>query len=269
MKVSFCLTTFNKKELLEITLENYFKYKKDNFELIISDGCSTDGTVEYLRLLAEQGKIDTLLLPQERDNGEWEGFKRTLDYVTGDYVYFLTDDDYFHFPAILNIITWLTANQDVDYLIANGYNLTMTHLEFLDYHRVFKRNNSTKSTVTGLKDGTCGLGLFVKKELTKTLELFSPKYGKRADKTITLELMNSSYKGASSLSPTYVSVKNEKSNSQLYNYDYAYMEKQETLSQEFRKDFTANVELFRQRFQMAENVIETSNHEKEFVVYNG
>jgi glycosyltransferase involved in cell wall biosynthesis len=97
MKISFCLTTYNKKELLEITIQNYMINRKENYELIVSDGCSTDGTVEFLQELKQNNVIDTLILSQYRDNGEWEGFKKTLPHVTGEYFYLITDDDYFDF----------------------------------------------------------------------------------------------------------------------------------------------------------------------------
>ena len=57
MKISFCLTTYSKKEFLEVTLQNYFSNKKSNYELIVSDGCSNDGTVEFLKELPNKHQI--------------------------------------------------------------------------------------------------------------------------------------------------------------------------------------------------------------------
>jgi glycosyltransferase involved in cell wall biosynthesis len=266
VKISFCLTTYNKKELLEITLQNYFENKKPNYELIISDGCSTDGTIEFLKELKEKGQIDTLILSDKRDNGEWEGFKKTLDYVTGDYFYFLSDDDYFNFDAIDRILTHLEKNSNIDYLIADGVDLKLErNIEHLNYHAIFKAVHSMNPNKNGLKDGTCGLGLFIKSALISKLELFTPLYGKRVDKGITLTLMNSPYIGASTNILTYVGIKNEKSNSYIYNYNYAYLEKQETLTLDIKKDFLANVSKFSLKFDEAKSMI--NNQEEEFLTY--
>jgi glycosyltransferase involved in cell wall biosynthesis len=270
MKISFCLTTYNKKELLEITLENYFQNKKSNYELIISDGYSTDGTVEYLQDLKEKNMIDVLILSDKRDNGEWEGFKKTLDYVTGDYFYLLTDDDYFDFSSIDKIITYLEKNNKVDFLIANGIDFKFNSLEELNYHSVIKNANSMYTKINKLHDGVCGLGLFIKSNLITKLELFSPKFGKRTDKTISLSLMNSNLVGASSNIKTYVSIKNEKSNSHLYNYNYSFIEKPEIFNLDINKNFICDIQLFTKRFHYCQKILEDLKNSlnNEFSVYS-
>jgi glycosyltransferase involved in cell wall biosynthesis len=260
VKISFCLTTYNKKELLEITLQNYFENKKPNYELIISDGCSTDGTIEFLKELKEKGQIDTLILSDKRDNGEWEGFKKTLDYVTGDYFYLLTDDDYFDFSSIDRIITYLEKNNKIDFLIANGIDFKFNGLEELNYHSVIKNANSMYTEINKLHDGVCGLGLFIKSNLITKLELFSPKFGKRTDKTISLSLMNSKLLGASSNIKTYISIKNEKSNSHLYNYNYSFIEKPEIFKLEINKNFICDIQLFTKRFDYCPKIFEELNN---------
>lgn len=265
--ISFCLTTFNKKEMLEITLENYFQHQKPEYEIIISDGCSTDGTIEYLQALKNEEKIDTLILSDKRDNGEWEGFKKTLDYVTGKYIYFLTDDDYFDFSTIEKIVYTLLYHKKVDYLIANGYDYSFNGVISLDYHSQLKKSNTTNISQNGLTNGVCGLGLFIKSELTNYLELFSPKFGKRTDKTVTLELLNSKFIGASTDAKTYVGIKNEKSNGYLYNCDWGNMENTQILNHDPDKTFIVNIDAFKQRFQDAKNII-NNPFTLEFIVYD-
>jgi glycosyltransferase involved in cell wall biosynthesis len=266
MKISFCLTTYNKKEILEITLENYFANKKSNYELIISDGCSTDGTVEYLQNLKNEGKIDTLILSEKQDGGEWDGFKKTLDYVTGEYFYFLTDDDYFDFKSIDTIVEFIKTKPEIDYLIASGYDFGFYETIRLDYHSCLKRAGTTNIKYNGLYNGLCGLGLFIKNDLRNKLELFSKKYGKRVDKTITLELLNSDFNGASTNISTYVGIKNEKSNSHIYNYDWETIEKIESLNDNINKNFKINSDNYKQRFEIAKHIINNSMN-NEFAIY--
>ena len=49
MRCSFLLSTYNKLETLRLILENYINNKIPNTEIIVSDGFSTDGTVDYLK----------------------------------------------------------------------------------------------------------------------------------------------------------------------------------------------------------------------------
>lgn len=256
MKLSFCLTTYNKKELLEIVLENYFANKKNHYQLIVSDGGSTDGTKEFLSDLHAQNLVDVLILPDGRDKGEWEGYKKTLDHVQGDYFSFLTDDDYFDFSAIDRILYLLGKNPNIDYLVSDGLDFKLDRVEHSNYHHRFKKMNSTRTDINHLRDGVCGLGLFVRSRVIGHLELFSPKFGRRTDKTVTVTLMNSDLVGSSTDIKTYVAIKNEKSNGYLYNYDFKNMEKQESLERDIDKDFLCDTQNFRARFDMAKKLLD-------------
>ena len=277
MKISFCLTTFNKLEFLEITLQNYFNNRKSNYELIVSDGCSTDGTVEYLKQLEKEGYIDKLILSPMRDNGEWEGFKKTLDHVTGDYFYLLSDDDYFDFNCIDLILDFLEKNQGVGYLIADGLDLKENTIEIGRYHsrmkfidqELSKGSDRHKMCDVFLSEGACGLGLFVNAELISKLELFSPKFGKRTDKGITSTLFKSQSVGASTDLRTYVGIKNEKSNSVLHGYDYRRMEQLQTSSDDPDKTFSVDIDQFRWKFNSAQKMIDQCPDKPtgEFMVY--
>jgi glycosyltransferase involved in cell wall biosynthesis len=264
MKISFCLTTYNKLEFLQITLQNYFDNRKSNYELIVSDGCSTDGTVEYLEQLENDGLIDKLILSPVRDNGEWEGFKKTLDHVTGDYFYLLSDDDYFDFNCIDVIVGFLDKNRNVGYLIADGLDLKENKVEIGRYHsrmqfidqELSKGANRNKSCDVLLSEGACGLGLFVNSKLISKLDLFSPKFGKRTDKGITSTLFNSLSVAASTDLRTYVGIKNEKSNSVLYGYDYTYMEQPHILADDPDKTFSVDIDQFKFKFSCSQQLLD-------------
>ncbi len=49
--VSVCIPTYNRRELLALTLETISKQTLRDFELLVCDDCSTDGTLEYLTSL--------------------------------------------------------------------------------------------------------------------------------------------------------------------------------------------------------------------------
>jgi glycosyltransferase involved in cell wall biosynthesis len=52
-KISVCLLTYNHRNIIETTLQSVLAQSFTDFELIVSDDCSTDGTYEALLTLAQ------------------------------------------------------------------------------------------------------------------------------------------------------------------------------------------------------------------------
>ena len=259
-------------------LEHYVANRKPHYQLIVSDGGSTDGTPELLQYLAEQGQIDRVILSQDRDRGEWEGYKKTLAHVTGDYFYLLTDDDYFDFTAIDRVLDFLGQHPTVDYLIADGLDLKTTgKVEVGRYHGRMKwmrdqrdkGQEGSRAYKIFVSEGACGLGLFVSAKLIDKLELFSDRFGKRTDKAITNALFASGFVAASTDTRTYVSIKNEKSNSVLYGYDYSKMERLDANDPDPDKSFATDMDLFSKKFRSAQQLLDQCPYPStgEFVIY--
>ena len=49
--VSIIVVTFNAIEKLRLTIENIMTLESDNYEIVVQDGASTDGTADYLATL--------------------------------------------------------------------------------------------------------------------------------------------------------------------------------------------------------------------------
>jgi len=96
--ISICIPTYNRLPDLQRCLDSIFKgFKKANYsyEVIIADGGSTDGTLEYLRSLdsvklIEQGKLV----------GAVKAVNECCKKANGDYV-FTANDDFKIFPEVL------------------------------------------------------------------------------------------------------------------------------------------------------------------------
>lgn len=72
-KASLVFLTYNRWEYTEMTLNSIFKNTFFPHDFIVVDNHSTDGTVEKLKQLHRQGKIDTLIL-LPRNYGLYAGF---------------------------------------------------------------------------------------------------------------------------------------------------------------------------------------------------
>ncbi len=86
MKLSVITLTYNKLEYTKKFVESLYKYTKD-FELIIIDNGSTDGTVEYLKSL---GGIKTIF--NTENLGFSKGNNQGIEIAEGEYIGFLNND---------------------------------------------------------------------------------------------------------------------------------------------------------------------------------
>lgn len=86
MKLSVITLTYNKLEYTKKFIESLFKYTKD-FELIVVDNGSTDGTREYLKSLP-----DIKLILNEENLGFSKGNNQGIEIATGEYIGFLNND---------------------------------------------------------------------------------------------------------------------------------------------------------------------------------
>lgn len=97
---SILITTYNAKESIEKSLESVFRYVDERFEVVVVDNKSTDGTLEYLKSLAETGKIKLII--QRCNRGE--GRQMALETALGKYVISRMDADHYFIPAYLELL---------------------------------------------------------------------------------------------------------------------------------------------------------------------
>ena len=86
--LSICIPTYNRLQHLKQCLNSIFKGIGDYpYEIIIADGGSTDGTIEYLRNLE-----NVVLIEQGKLTGAVKATNACFKKAKGDYVFFPTDD---------------------------------------------------------------------------------------------------------------------------------------------------------------------------------
>ncbi len=88
--ISIITITFNAEKCILPTLESVYRQTYRNYEHIIIDGASTDGT------LTEARKYPDLRILSERDKGLYDAMNKGLDMARGRYLLFLNAGDTFH-----------------------------------------------------------------------------------------------------------------------------------------------------------------------------
>ncbi len=86
--VSIIIVSWNGKHWLEKCLPTIQKQTYKNFEIIVADNGSTDGTVTWIH----KKYPDIIIVPLGKNYGFAEGNNRAYKYAKGKYIYFLNND---------------------------------------------------------------------------------------------------------------------------------------------------------------------------------
>lgn len=97
---SIIVVSLNPGDRLKKTLDSIGKQTYDNYEVILKDGGSKDGSIESLYSYGnmEENKIRII---QKEDRGIYDAMNQALSYVNGRYVQFLNCGDYFYSENVL------------------------------------------------------------------------------------------------------------------------------------------------------------------------
>ena len=113
-KLSICIPTYNRAIYLKKSLSNLVSIETFPFEweIIISDNCSTDETPRAVAEYKEKcGRIR--YLRQTRNVGAENNFNSVLRMATGDYSLYLADDDMLIPDAVVSVVRYMEQNPNI------------------------------------------------------------------------------------------------------------------------------------------------------------
>ena len=108
---------YNSKKVIKQTLDSVLNQTFNNFEYVIIDGNSTDGTRDILNGYASKfakKKIHFKFI-SENDNGIYEAMNKGVQLSQTKYITFLNSDDYLHYEFVQNMNDYLLKNFDFVY----------------------------------------------------------------------------------------------------------------------------------------------------------
>lgn len=112
MKISIITVCYNNLEGLRLTHQSIKNQTSQDYEWIVIDGKSSDGTVEYLKNIAQP---DFYL--SESDHGIYDAMNKGFQFVSGSYIIYLNSGDVFldenTLQLSLNRISEISISADV------------------------------------------------------------------------------------------------------------------------------------------------------------
>ena len=167
-KFSIITVVYNAKEVLEKTVQSIQHQTYKDFEHIIVDGGSTDGTLEYIESL----KFDNLKFISEKDNGIYDAMNKGIRLSSGEYLLFLNAGDNFASHSILHaIVNKIKSKKNKPQIIYGGANVYSEEGKLLT---TLKPLNFTKNNLNKYATRTvCHQSIFVNKD---SIKMYSDRY---------------------------------------------------------------------------------------------
>ncbi len=94
VKVSVVTAVMNNIKGLEVTYNSIKSQKDADMEFVVVDGCSTDGTVEFLDRISKED--DRVIYISEKDSGIYNALNKGVQLSSGEYIVVLGGGDCFY-----------------------------------------------------------------------------------------------------------------------------------------------------------------------------
>lgn len=149
MKLTFILISYNEKEYLEHAINSCLSQELEDFEIIIGDDGSSDGSIEVIEAYAKKYPKNIRYFVSDRTGVTGKTviaslrvsavIQRALQMALGEYCVVLSGDDYFYKSSFFkNAIKFLDNNPDyVTYV--GGYEKVWEDRPSIEYHITYPR----------------------------------------------------------------------------------------------------------------------------------
>lgn len=101
MRFSVITINYNDKEGLKRTISSVLSQTGTDYEFIVIDGGSTDGSIDVIK----QHTKDITYWVSEKDNGVYHAMNKGVAQAHGDYLIFMNSGDCFHSSDVLSTVT--------------------------------------------------------------------------------------------------------------------------------------------------------------------
>lgn len=107
--VSIVIPSYNQAQFLETTIRSLLGQDYPNFELILVDGNSTDGSLDIIHRYVDK----FAWWVSEKDNGHADALNKGFSHARGEILAWLNSDDTYYPGAISDAVSTLRAHPEI------------------------------------------------------------------------------------------------------------------------------------------------------------
>jgi alpha-1,3-rhamnosyltransferase len=204
--VTVCVVTFNSAKFVLEALESVKEQTYCNIELIVSDDCSVDNTVDLCEKWIEENKhffVNALLITVSENSGTAANCNRALAKSKGEWLKYMAGDDILITTAIENYVRYINNNKGVYALFGDAIefqdsieNDNFSSLKVALRRIAFSKRISARSQYNILKKTYFGLGstFFVARCILIEVGGFDLRFPLIEDYPLFLKLTRNGYK---------------------------------------------------------------------------
>ena len=159
--VSIITVVLNNKKFLEQSINSVLNQSYENYELIIIDGQSTDGTLNIIK--KNNSKIDYWI--SEKDNFFYDAVNKGMKLSRGSIIAILNSDDIFYKHALRTATNYFNRHKYIDFLFGS-----VIKYKLLYGYRPWKIRWSFGFY------STHSIGFFIREKAQKKVGYYSAKY---------------------------------------------------------------------------------------------
>lgn len=109
MKFSIITVNYNNKEGLKKTIESVERLSSNNYEFIIIDGGSTDGSVDIIK----EHERSISFWTSEKDDGIYNAMNKGIRQAKGEFINFMNSGDTYYAPNVLSLVEKELEDYDI------------------------------------------------------------------------------------------------------------------------------------------------------------
>ena len=186
--ISIITVTFNAADTIKRTLDSIAAQTCRDFEHVIIDGGSTDGTMEAVNAYKDWNPGIQVVAVSESDKGLYDAMNKGLKRATGEYVCFLNAGDKLHQPQTLqHIVEKIAASSSKPAVVYGETDIVDADGRFLRHRRLQAPEKLTwKSFRKGML--VCHQSFYARSDIAKA-HPYDLKYRHSADVKWCIEVM--------------------------------------------------------------------------------
>ena len=176
-KISIITVTYNSAKTLEKTIQSIINQSFANYEFIIIDGGSNDGTIDIIRKYEK----NIAYWVSEPDGGIYDAMNKGILKANGEWIHLLNSDDYYYDNSVLEKVSECLVDEN------NFYYFTMIQKNGLK-ENIYKWNSSLwKLWYSAYIPHPT---MFVSKKAYESIGLYDTSFKIAADHDMILRLIN-------------------------------------------------------------------------------